>query len=266
MRIMPAAQKQIELEMVGSDQDGLVYFGDFRAFCAAVADCLRRSEVIVTGGKGQMAYRVAKLEIGSAKMTLEAVRTEKARGRDKRIPVVAFFRRTVTAIQAGRKVDGRLGVEDLQAFKKLARPLHGRSKAVRIDDTVLTAAFEANADRILGDTLPSDGFVTGRLEKINVHERNEFVLFPPIQGYSILCRFHDRDLNQVRDAIKRTVTVSGKMHYAPDSPFPRLVDVRTMDIHPTDDQLPTLSELRGIGAGCTGELTAVEYVRSLRNE
>jgi hypothetical protein len=263
---MPASPKQIELEMVGKDQDEIVYFGDFRAFCAAVADCLRRSEAIVTGHKGQMTYRVAKLMIGSAKITLEAVRTEKARGRDRRTQVVGFFRRTVTAIQTGRKVDGRLGVEDLQAFKKLARPLRGHSKAVRIDDTVLTPAFEANADRILGDTLPSDGFVTGRLEKINVHERNEFVLFPPIQGYSIVCRFSDGLLDDVRDAIKRTVTVSGKMHYAPDSPFPRLVDVRTMEMHPTNDQLPTLSELRGIGAGCTGELTAVEYVRSLRDE
>lgn len=263
---MPESPKQIELELVGQDQDKIVYFADFRTFCAAVAECLYRSEAIVTGNKGQVAYRVAKLSLGSAKMTLEAVRTGRARGRDKRTQVIGFFRKTVTAIQGGRKIDSRLGVEDVQAFKKLAKPLKRHSKTVRIDGTTLTPAFEANADRILNDTVPTDGFVTGRLEKINVHERNEFVLFPPIQGYSIACRFGEGLLGQVRDAIKQTVTVNGKMHYAPDSPFPRLVDVRTMEIHPSDGQLPTLSELRGIGVGCTGDLTAVEYVRNLRDE
>lgn len=263
---MPDSTK-IDLELVGKDDDHIVYFADFRAFCAAVSECLHRSEAIVTGAKGHVAYRVAKLAIGSTKMTLEAVRTERSRGgRDRRTQVVGFFKRTVTAIQAGKKVDSRLGIEDLQAFKKLSRPLHGRTKTVRIDKTTLTPAFEANAERILNDTVPTDGFVSGRLERLNVHEKNEFVLFPPIQGYSIVCRFGDPLLGQVREAIKRTVTVAGKMHYPPDSPFPRLVDVRTMEIHPTDDQLPTLKELRGIGVGCTGDLTAVDFVRKLRDE
>ena len=54
------------------------------------------------------------------------------------------------------------------------------------------------------------------MEKINVHERNEFVIFPPITGYSVVCRFEHQLLDKVRDAIESTVTVSGKMHYAPD--------------------------------------------------
>jgi hypothetical protein len=264
--IMAVAPPNIELELVGKDHDALVNFSDFRVFCAAVSECLRRSEVIVTGTNGQVTYRVKKLAIGSAKMTLEAVRTAKARGRDRRAQVVGFFNRTVNSIQDGKRVDTRLGVDDVQAFKKLALPLRHRTKAVRIDGTTLTPAFEANADRILNDTVPTDGSVTGRLEKINVHERNEFVLFPPIDGYSIVCRFPDGLLDKVREAIKRNVTVAGTMHYAPDSPFPSLVYVRRMDIQPNDDVLPTLTELRGAGAGCTGNMTAVEYVRSLRDE
>ncbi|MBC8350382.1 MAG: hypothetical protein H8E66_00240 [Planctomycetes bacterium] len=262
---MPTAP-QIELELKGSDDDELVYFTDFRAFCAAVAECLKRSESIVTGSKGKFAYRVAKMELGSAKMTLEAVRTERARGRDKRAQVVRFFGRTVTAIQGGKKVDNRLGIEDVKAFKKLANPLHRRSKSVRIGDTTITSAFESNADRILNDTFPTDGFVSGRLDRLNVHDRNEFVLFPPIHGYSIVCRFGDGMLDAVREAIKHTVTVSGTLHYTADSPFPRLVNVRTMEIHPSDDELPSLSDLRGSCAGCTGDMTAVDFVRQLRND
>lgn len=260
---MPKTPATIDIKLGGkSDTDPSVYFGEFRSLCKAVAECLRRSEMIVTGTKGAIRYRIAKLSTGSAEITLEAVRTAKARGRDKRSQVVGFFRRTTAAIQAGKKVDNRLGIDDLRAFRKLAP----RRRDVTINHTTLTSAFEQNVDRLLNDTIPTDGFVTGRLEKLNIHERNEFVIYPPIPGYSITCRFGNDLLDQVREAIKRTVTVAGIMHYAPDSPYPRLVIARSMEIHPGDDRLPTLCELRGAGAGCTGDMTAVEFVRSLRDE
>src|SRR5262245_22723976 len=110
MKTMPIAPPEIHLELAGKDPDSLVNFSDFRAFCAAVSECLHRSEAIVTGSKGQVTYRVKKLTTGSAKVTLEAVRTAKARGRDRRTQVVGFFSRTVTAIQGGKKVDSRLGI------------------------------------------------------------------------------------------------------------------------------------------------------------
>ncbi len=255
---------KIEFALEGADP--IVDFADFQAFCATVLDCLKRTEVVVTGRRDQVAYKVSNLAVGSATVTLQLVRSPRARGRDQRNQVAGLFSRTVETIQRGGQVDSRFGIEDLSAFKRLARPLSRRGNSVCINGVCLTEDFTTHADSILDDTVPTEGFVTGRIEKLNLHGRSEFTLFPAIPGYRIACRFPIEMLDEVRVAIHRTVTVYGRMNYAPGSPFPRTVIVRSLEIHPPDDQLPRLEHLRGTGAGCTNGMTAVEYVRRLRDE
>ncbi|HVA47032.1 MAG TPA: hypothetical protein VNH11_11755 [Pirellulales bacterium] len=67
-------------------------------------------------------------------------------------------------------------------------------------------------------------------------------------------------------AIKRNVTVRGPVYYFADQPFPKLVYVRELEIHPCDDELPSLGGLRGLAPGSTGDLSAVDFVRSLRHD
>jgi len=56
------------------------------------------------------------------------------------------------------------------------------------------------------------------------------------------------------------------VYYYADQLFPKLVDVRELEIHPCDADLPTLGGLRGLAAGSTGDLSAVDFVRSLRHD
>ncbi|HVC98955.1 MAG TPA: hypothetical protein VND64_35145 [Pirellulales bacterium] len=177
-----------------------------------------------------------------------------------------MFRKTVSAIQRGKGLDPRIGPDDVSAFKKLASPLNRGSKSVFIDDTEITSQYIANADKILNTSLAQEGTVSGSLERVNVHDRYGFILFPPIEGYEISCLFPEEMLDQVRLAIKHNVTVNGLMHYYADSPFPKVVRVVSMEIHPNDDDLPTLEELRGMAPGCTGGLTAVEFTRAVRDD
>jgi len=39
-----------------------------------------------------------------------------------------------------------------------------------------------------------------------------------------------------------------------------------LEIHPRDDKLPLLGSLRGLAPGSSGELSAVDFVRSLRHD
>lgn len=82
----------------------------------------------------------------------------------------------------------------------------------------------------------------------------------------ITCRFSEGMLPQVREALKRNVTVRGSMHYDDDHPFPKLVQVTSLEVHPCDDELPSLAALRGLAPGSTGDLSAVDFVRSLRHD
>lgn len=64
----------------------------------------------------------------------------------------------------------------------------------------------------------------------------------------------------------RWYRVHGSMHYYTDQPFPKLVHVTSFETHPCDDELPTLAGLRGPVPGSTGELSVVDFVRSLRHD
>lgn len=255
----------LQLKLVGQAEDsGLVYFSDFREFCDAVALCLRRTEAIVSSRKGRIRYRIVGLEVASASVTLEAVKPKQ--GRDNRKQVIGLFQRTVTAIQRGRKVDPRMSSSDLGLFKKLVAPLSKTASELWVGEQLLTGDYLANIDKLLNNLMPSHGAVRGRLEKLNVHNKLEFVLFPPIAGHAITCSFPESLVDDIRQAIKRSVTVRGTLFFQSDKAYPDRVKVDTIEIHPYDDNLPRLVDLRGMAPGCTGGLTAVEFTQALRNE
>ena len=136
-----------------------------------------------------------------------------------------------------------------------------------IDGVRITTQYVANIDRILEGKTVSTGSVSGCLERLNVHNADEFSLFPAISDDEIVCVFPEKLWETVQKAIKRMVTVYGKMTYLHDTAFPARVRVESIDIHPNDDELPTLKDLRGLfGMDSTDGMTAAEFVRAIRDE
>lgn len=255
---------QIKVRLVGSaEDDGAVLFGDFREFCASLSACLALTQNAVAPDSKRLQYKIVGLDFSSAALTLEPVCPPQ--GRDTRKKVVGAFEKTVAALQAGKKPDRRLGAEDIEAYRKLTAPLEHRTEQVWVSGVRVTRALSTNVDKILGASFPSEGFVTGRLERVNVHGRLEFVLYPPIGGYAVTCAFDESLLPAVRRAIKRNVTTGGRFLYRDDAAYPDRAVVSSLEIHPDDSELPTLSSLRGMSKGCTDGLTAVDFVRALRD-
>jgi len=253
------------LKLVGqTEDDGYVNFTDFREFCDAVALCLRRTEAIVSSRRGRIRYRIVGLEVASAAVTLEAVKPKQ--GRDNRKQVIGLFQRTVIAIQRGRRVDSRVSSSDLQLFKKLVAPLTKTAQELWVGEQQLTVDYLANVDKLLNSLMPSQGAIRGRLEKLNVHNRLEFVLFPPIARHAITCAFPEHLVDDVRQAIKRSVTVKGTLYFQAGRAYPDRVRVDSIEIHPYDENLPRLIDLRGMAPGCTGGLSAVDFTQAARNE
>lgn len=176
------------------------------------------------------------------------------------------FRDTVEALNRG-KVDPRMHPDSLEVFRSLADPLKKHAARVVIGRTTLTDTYTETISRVLDDVTSYEGSVTGLLERINVHnQKNEFVIYPPIANRQIPCIFHDNLLPDVRRAIKRNVTVFGTVFYRPGGLLPSRVHVRNIEIHPSDDELPDLHAVRALGDWDTGGLSAVEFVRALRDE
>lgn len=258
----------LTLKLVGQDDEGgAVRFEDFRTFCDKIMECLRRSEFAVTRRIGSIRYRIVDMRGGSAALTLEPIAPvqKKKKKPDRRQDVVGFFKRTVASLEVSTNYDPRLSPDDLVAFRELRAPLR-RTKEVWVADAQLTSQYIANIDRILGTPIRSEGSVSGFLEGLNLHQKNEFILYPPILGYRIVCSFPEQMFELVRAALKKNVTVRGTLYHHPDRPFPDRVQVKELEIHPPDNELPTLRDLRGSFRGCTEGRSAVDFVRVLRDE
>ena len=259
------ADNTITVRLVGADEDnGVVRFEDFREFCDNLGRCLRKSESVVSTQQPRLHYRIRSLTGGSPCVTLEALPPTK--GLDRRQETLALFRDTVVRLQHGQAVDTRLNRDAIESFRGLVSPLRHKTKEVWVGQSRLTTQFEANIEHLLGSSVPSEGSVSGVLEQVNVHNKCEFVLYPPIPGHRIKCVFPDELFDQVRAAIKGNVTVSGTMDFYQDKPFPDRVQVKKMELHPPDDDLPTFGSLRGFAPNCSGSMESVEYVRSIRDE
>lgn len=257
---------RVSLRLVGSDEDNsAVRFDDFRVFCDKLSECLRHAEMAVTRQSGKIRYRVAGLEGGSAIMVLEAVAPRSTKTRDRRAEVLSFFKKTVADLQKGVEIDRRVTPDDLVVFRELRASLK-RTKEVWIETNEITSQYIANIDKLLETPVVTEGSVSGFVHGLNVHNRNEFFLYPPIPGFRIVCSFPEEMFEVVRTAIKRNVTVAGTLYHHPDRPFPDRVQVKEIEIHPPDNELPKLRDLRGLLHGCTGGRGAVDFVRALRDE
>jgi hypothetical protein len=252
--------------LVGADEDqGDVRLADFCDFCGSLTRCLRRVETkFADGVTTRLRYRIVNLARSSASLTVEPIAP--AQGRDFGPDVLDLFTETIRNLQGGKTVDPRFANDDLEAFRTLARPIHRQVREIRIADTKVTTRFIANIDELIGALVPSAGSVKGRLERLNLHNRCEFVIYPPISGYSVRCTFTDDLFDKIHEAIRRNVTVYGTLHFRPGRPFPDQVEVKSIEIHPPDEELPKLADLRGTWKGSTGDLGVVDSIQANRDE
>jgi hypothetical protein len=197
-------------------------------------------------------------------MTLDPIASEE--NEEAASDTIRLFADTIRNIENGNRIDARFTSEDLQEFRDLAKPLGSRLQFIEVAGTELTKRFVTNVDKMIAASIPSDGTVTGRLMKLNFYNRHEFTLIPPISGYVVVCSFPESMAKQVIAAVLHTVTVSGALTFKADSPFPERVQVKSIRVHPPDDELPQLEALRGILRGRIGKKTATEFIKSIRDE
>ena len=267
---MSEANITVVFRLVGTPSDGgLVRLHEFNEFCQHVADVLKETErCISAGGKRTLQYRVADLQCKSALIQLEPVKPN--RGKDRRAEVLDTVRSTCQRLQSGQKPDPRLSPRAIHAYKEMAKPIQrsigktvDQQHAIQVDGIELTSAFVVNIDKLSEKKVKSVGSFSGVLEQLNLRNKSEFAIFPPIGEHRIVCHFPENLFDIVRDGLKRHVTVYGAMYYVVGKPYPEHCEVKDIVVHPPHDELPTLS-------GLAGKLVlrgdSVSMVRALRDE
>lgn len=236
-----------------------VHLSELRRLCDNLSACLEHLAGQTVDGPSPE-FSITGLFTGSVGVEVSPAQTRRKEGER----VLKQFKRTAKALTNDRK-DIVLDARTLELFRKLAFPAVRTNSRLWFDAVPITTQFIANIDKRLDQPVRAWGSLKGVLERVNVHGKNEFFVYPPIRNRGIRCLFKPSLTDTVGSALKRSVTVHGIMLYRGDDAFPYLVEVEEITTHPHDDKLPTLGDLRGIAPLCTGDMTSLEFVRSLQD-
>ena len=112
------------------------------------------------------------------------------------------------------------------------------------------------------------GAYTGMLEAINIHNQNIFYIYPASHLPKLKCSFPENLRTEVIAAIGKYVTVLGEKKFKPSigDAIPYEMHAREIEVHPDEDELPTLMALKGLAPDITEGKTSEVFIREIRDE
>lgn len=102
------------------------------------------------------------------------------------------------------------------------------------------------------------------LEAVNIHKKNTCVIYPQVGPKKINGVFSAADLLKIKDGIGRHVSVYGQLVFKERENYPHEIRIETIEIHPDDDELPTLTSFIGVAPDATGDIPTEDYIRKIR--
>jgi hypothetical protein len=247
--------------------DGKVRARDFVEFFEALLRVLRGIEKGTGSAPQTVAYTIVDMSVSSAVMELEAESPDETSYLARE--VVKRFGEGLQALERGSLGTIDFDEDVVRGFAKLMAPLGQNLPSITVragtTEVVLTGNDMEEFALVSERETFEVGSFTGFIDAINVHTEPVFFLYPPVGPTRIPCEFDRTMLDEVRNALKRYVTVHGLFTYRPGFAFPSRITIERIEVNPPEDELPTLSSLRGIAPDLTGGLDAVTFVRQIRD-
>ena len=124
---------------------------------------------------------------------------------------------------------------------------------------LINRKFRETLEAIVGEDEYSYGSVSGKIEAINLHDKNRrFQIFPTIGPSRVVGTFRNKDRKNFADAVDKYVTVYGRLRYKTWDKYPYAINADDISVH--EMQAKTLVDLKGMASGATGSLTSQEFV------
>ncbi len=223
-------------------------------------------------GKPAAYYRVVAASHSSPlTMTLEPVPRETRKEKPTRERLIRGHDRFFTEInslRSGTPPSADVDNETLQTLQKLVS-LQGRTyKTASVYNHTasvqLDVVLKQKVDFFLHVEDQSYGTISGRLDQLNLHAgTNAFWIYPAAGPKRILCKFLPGDKAKVKNALEKTVEVTGTKYYRPNSDFPHRIEVASFE------EIPFISSKAILSIKEPGEFSkhdSVTEINELRDE
>jgi hypothetical protein len=180
------------------------------------------------------------------------------------------FFRELDAIHKNEPVSPEVDEQLLENLRDLALGVGESFKRAAISNfevrVELDEVFETNVQKMLGEEYTSYGGVDGMLEAVNIHgTTRRFWIYPRIGAQKVRCDFLPGTKDLVREAVGHYVRVEGYKYFRSQNPYPTRILVREFEVLDKEEPVP-LARLRGTAPDATGNVSAVDFVRAIRDE
>lgn len=264
------ATKKIIIELKGMHvDDEHIRLGDFIAQLGAFGEALKQTDRIVSGKDTTTTYyTIDDLSYASPfKVVLGVYPIDPAE--DYSEELVENFSMGMKEISHGR-IPPNYDYEILESYKEICKKIDKGISYLVIntngDSHNITEDFQSRIQLIQGPDELVRGSISGKIEAINLHGgANEFRIFPNVGPKRLTCHFPKRLIEQAVASVNKHATVYGSMKYKSRSKYPHEINIDSIEISPSVETLPTLSQLRGIAPNLTGGISSEEFVRKQRD-
>jgi hypothetical protein len=260
------------LRFVVEGRPGTVQADAFLAAAKDFLDVLRDVDRVVSGErKGTLKWVIQGLHTSSLVADFACVRRDDA-AEDFSVNVPDSAYRGLVLLEGEARVPDNFSATGLGHVARLAGR-QGRCgvtalKVVRLDDkqeTPVTPKAGENAKAALAPSTKGIGSVMGRLEMVSLHRRPFFNVYDACTRRAVRCDFdRAKELDEVKAALGRRVLAAGLLHRNKVGQAVR-VTLKSLQIIPFENELPTVDDLVGISPDFTGDMTTDEYLRKLRD-
>ncbi len=243
---------------------------DFLEELGTLRIALRETERLVSGREPSLYFRIRRLQKSSpAVIELEAVTdAQDDRSKPEFASLVVRSFATNLRLISKSKLPRKIDIQALESYRDLALPIEKHSLEVKIQtgnhSVLLNRNFRQVLEAVMGSDEVSYGSVSGKIEAINLHNRNRFWLYPTLGARRIRGKFKVKDRKRFKAGVDEYVTVYGWLRYKTWDKYPYAVFADDIQVH--DTAVPTLRELKGVAPEATGELTTQEYLDQVRDD
>lgn len=259
--------------MEGVDSfNGDVSLGTFIEKLNALKDALTEADKLVSGGEQKKKeFLVAELRHSSPAMVgLSEFGINNSNSDNS---VQKFFVDFLQRVSKREQIAAEKYAKLINKLKALANGADSKYQALWIDGVGFpTVVFDKEMREALDLALPcikkSVGSIRGIVRKYSSINKNQkyFKLVFPANGREVKCIFKEELLSQAAAAVEKNVTIEGNLSYYGDIFWPFEVKVKNIIVHEDDSELPKLSDLYGVAPDATGDLSADDYIRKIRDE
>lgn len=266
------AEERITVVMEGVVEDGGdVRLGEFIEELTAIKNALKQTERLVVKSEAQAVnYRIVSLSHSSPTSVTVGITSREPVYHQAPRQIAKRFTTNLRMVRRAHRYATHLDQRTLESFQGIIAPTKKHLSRITVtgegsQSVQIDSQFERSLARLLeGDETERDEIV-GKVERLDIHNKTQFTIFPLIGAQRIQCSAPKRLYEKIVNSVGQWVSVDGWALYRKDSPFPYAMKVEDIFPRKKDEDLPLMSSIHGTAPGATNGESAEDFIRELRD-